>query len=158
MDWKTFVSGLLGALIGAGAVVAASWFSYASKDEELRVHLVEIAIGILRAEPKEDVASARDWAMDAVDKYSGLRHFTPEERAALTHKPLGGAFPADPGVSPEWKKAFEEFGKDKFLLIPPEGFGKDGFVIGPPKEAGKDWPLFVPKAPLFPKDLTEPRK
>jgi hypothetical protein len=42
------------------AAVATGWFSFASKDEELRVHLVEIAIGILRADPKEDVAPARD--------------------------------------------------------------------------------------------------
>ena len=36
--------------------------------------------------------------MGAIDKYSGLRPFTREERAALLHKPIGGALPLPPGV------------------------------------------------------------
>jgi hypothetical protein len=71
------------------AAVARGWFSFASNDEELRVHIVEIAIGILRADPKEDVSPARAWAMDGIDKYSGLRPFTADERDALLHKPIG---------------------------------------------------------------------
>jgi hypothetical protein len=47
--------------------------SFASKDEELRVHLVEIAIGILRAAPKEDVTPARGWAIDVIEKNSGVQ-------------------------------------------------------------------------------------
>jgi hypothetical protein len=105
MDWKTFVAGLLGAIVGAAGIVAASWFSFASKDEELRVHLVEIAMGILRADPtKEDVAPAREWAMDAIDHYSGLRKFTAEERAALTHKPIGFADTGYEKYFGAWKK------------------------------------------------------
>jgi hypothetical protein len=87
------------AVIALAGVIATALFAYASKDEELQVHLVEIAVGILRADPKEDVAPARNWAMDAIDKYSGLRHFTTEERAALLHKPIGGEWsPAMGGV------------------------------------------------------------
>jgi hypothetical protein len=91
-DWlKVAIGAAIGGVLALIAAVATGWFSFASKDEKLRVHLVEIAIGILRADPsKEDVAAARDWAMDAIDQYSGLRHFTPDERAALTHKPIGG--------------------------------------------------------------------
>ena len=170
MDWKTFVSGLLGALIGAVAVVAASWFSFASKDEELRVHLVEIAIGILRADPKEDVSPARGWAMDAIDKYSGLRPFTADERAALLHKPIGGALPADAGL-PEWKRTFKGYGRDGFIIVPPEEL-PDGSTIVPPGFR-KDWfkqpqdgadavpnkllPFAVPNK-LQPKDLSGPQK
>ena len=95
------------AVLALAGVLATALSAYASKDEELKVHLVEIAIGILRADPtKEDVAPARAWAMDAIDKYSGLRPFTADERAALLHKPIGGA-PADSGLSPEWKKTFK---------------------------------------------------
>jgi hypothetical protein len=48
---------LLGALGGFGGAVATGWFAYASKNEELQVRRVEIAMGILRADPsKEDVA------------------------------------------------------------------------------------------------------
>lgn len=148
----------------------------ASKDEELKVHLVKIAIGILRADPtKEDVAPARAWAMDAINKYSGLRPFTDDERAALLHKPIGGAPPAD---SLERKSLFEGYGKDGFVIIPPEelpdgstivppGFRKDWFVTKEPKdgsgvitkklekELGKDGVGVLPMAP-FHKDATEP--
>ena len=77
----------VGALALMGAL-ATGWFSLASKDQELRVHLVEIAIGILRADPKEDVAPARQWAIDVIERDSGVR-FTPEDRAALLHKAVG---------------------------------------------------------------------
>jgi hypothetical protein len=90
------VAGL--ALAGA---VATGWFGFASKDQELRVHLVEIAIGILRADPsKEDVAPARQWAIDIIERDSGVK-FTPEDRAALLHKAVktidygGGGFDGD---------------------------------------------------------------
>jgi hypothetical protein len=82
------VIALVSAAIAGAASFGAGYLAFASKDQELKVHLVEIAIGILRADPKEDVAPARGWAMDAIDKDSGLRPFTAEERAALLHKPL----------------------------------------------------------------------
>jgi hypothetical protein len=107
------------AVLALAGVIATAWSAYASKDEELKVHLVEIAMGILRADPaKEDVAPARARAMDAIDKYSGLRPFTADERAALLHKPIGGALPADAGL-PEWKKTFKGYGRDGFIIIPP---------------------------------------
>lgn len=100
-DWiKAIIGGAVGAAVGGVltviAAVATGWFGYASKDEELRVHLVEIAVGILRADPtKEDVAPARDWAMDAINKYSGLRPFTAEEREALRGKPIDTGYYTD---------------------------------------------------------------
>jgi hypothetical protein len=57
------------------------------EDKELRVHLVEIAIGILRADPKEDVTPARAWAIDVIERNSGVL-FTSEDRVALLHKPV----------------------------------------------------------------------
>ena len=42
-----------------GSSFGAGCLTFASKDQELKVHLVEIAIGILRADPKEDVTPAR---------------------------------------------------------------------------------------------------
>jgi hypothetical protein len=78
---------LVGALAGFGGAYATGYFSLASKNEELHVHLVEIAIGILRADPKEGVAPARDWAIKIIEKNSG-ENFSPEDRAALLHKPI----------------------------------------------------------------------
>jgi hypothetical protein len=80
---------VLSALIGAGATLGVAYFTFASKDQELKVHLVEIAIGILRADPKEDVTPARGWALDVIEKNSGVP-FTPQDREALLHKPLSG--------------------------------------------------------------------
>ena len=77
----------LSALIGAGATLGVAYFTFASKDQELKVHLVEIAVSILRADPKEDVANARGWALDIIDKNSGVP-FSAQDREALLHKPL----------------------------------------------------------------------
>jgi hypothetical protein len=175
-DWlKVSIAAAVGGVLALVAAVATGLISSASKDEELKVHLVEIAMGILRADPtKEDVAGARGWAMDAIDKYSGLRPFTAAERDALTHKPIGGVPLAGAALSSEEKKTlFEGYGRDGFVFIPPKeredgaiivpkGFGKDWFVVPkdgsgvlPPKELGKDGSVIVPKIP-FSKDTTEP--
>jgi hypothetical protein len=82
------VAGIVGVLAGA---IVTGWFTYASKDEELRVHLVEIAIGILRADPKEDVAPARNWAISVIEENSKVK-FDALDRAALLHKPISFAW------------------------------------------------------------------
>ncbi len=77
---------LIATLVGAGATIATGYFGYASKDEELRVHLVEIAIGILSADPsKTDLTPARSWAMDIIDQKSGIK-FSDENHKALLHQ------------------------------------------------------------------------
>jgi hypothetical protein len=76
------------ALIGAGATLGVAYFTFASKDQELKVHLVEIAVSILRADPKEDVTPARGWALDVIEKNSGVP-FSAQDRESLLHKPLG---------------------------------------------------------------------
>jgi hypothetical protein len=83
MDWKTFVAGVLGAVVGGVGIVATGWFSFASKDEELRVHLVEIAIGILRADPaKEDVLQQElgQWTPSTSTLACGLSQMKSERR------------------------------------------------------------------------------
>jgi hypothetical protein len=53
---------VLSAAIAGTASFGAGYLAFASKDQELKVHLVEIAIGILRADPtKEDVTPALSW-------------------------------------------------------------------------------------------------
>lgn len=49
---------------------------------------MEIAIGILRADPKEDVTPpARGWAVDIIEKNSDVP-FSQQDREALLRKPL----------------------------------------------------------------------
>ena len=81
------VIALASALIGGVASGVGNYFTFESKDQELKVHLVEIAIGILRADPREDVGNARGWALDVIEKNSGVP-FSKEDREALLHKPL----------------------------------------------------------------------
>lgn len=71
-----------------GAVVSA-WFPYLNRDRELNIRLVEIGIGILRSDPeKSGVSAARQWAIDIIERSSGLA-FKPEDRAELLNRPLG---------------------------------------------------------------------
>jgi hypothetical protein len=86
------VVGIVGALGVVGAASATGYYGFASKDEELRVHLVELAIGILRADPKEGVAPARACAIEVIEKNSGIP-FDKNDRDVLLSKPI---------VSKEW--------------------------------------------------------
>ena len=81
------VVGAVAAVVGSVATIATGYFTFASKDQELRVRLIEIGISILRADPKEDVAPARAWAIDVIEQKSGVT-FNKEDRAALLHKPI----------------------------------------------------------------------
>jgi hypothetical protein len=81
---------LIGGLAGFGGAWITGYFSLASKDEELRVRLVEIAISILEADPsKTDLTPARGWAMDVIDQKSGVK-FSDADRAALLKKRILG--------------------------------------------------------------------
>jgi hypothetical protein len=84
---SALVVSIVVAAIAGAASYGAAYLTFASKDQELKVHLVEIAISILRADPKEDVTPARGWALDIIDKNSGVP-FSNEDREALLHKPL----------------------------------------------------------------------
>jgi hypothetical protein len=50
--------------------------------------MVRVGVGILSADPsKSDVAPARQWAIDLVEKHSG-QPFNEQDRANLLHHPL----------------------------------------------------------------------
>jgi hypothetical protein len=95
-DWlKVLIAAAVGGVLALIAAVATGWFGYASKDEELRVHLVEIAIRILRADPaKEDVAPAREWAMELSTSTlaCGLSRPKSGRRFAQAYRPRGFTF------------------------------------------------------------------
>jgi hypothetical protein len=56
----------LRALIAGAVGFATGYFSFASRDQELRVHLIDTAVSILRTDPKEDVEPARSWAIEII--------------------------------------------------------------------------------------------
>jgi hypothetical protein len=76
---------VLSAAIAGAASFGAGYLAFASKDQELKVHLVEIAIGILRADPKEDVTPARGWALDVIEKNSGVPFRKTERLCCTSH-------------------------------------------------------------------------
>jgi hypothetical protein len=86
----TAIATVIGAVLTLVGVYLTGWFAYASKDEELRSHLVEVALGILREDPKgesDDMKKVRVWAIKLIARNSGVE-FPKEAVTALTDSPL----------------------------------------------------------------------
>lgn len=70
-----------------GSVVSA-FYTYANRNRELDIKLVEIGIGILHADPKgADLSPARAWAIQVIEDNSKVK-FTDADRKSLLQKPL----------------------------------------------------------------------
>jgi hypothetical protein len=76
----------------------------------MNVKMVEIGIGILRTEAKDNNAVMRSWAIDSIERSTG-RKFTDEQRAALLNK----ALPIAAALGPEATKAIIQQTLDRFL-------------------------------------------
>jgi hypothetical protein len=132
-DWaKVTIGGVIGALGVAGAGWATGYYSLASKNEELHVHLVEIAFGILEADPKQGVGPARGWAIDVIERNSGVK-FSDADREALLSKPIVSKKLEDwklyyPPMVGDWKQFLKDH--DEF-----SGFKdyKEPETVEPPK-------------------------
>jgi hypothetical protein len=64
--------------------------SVSMKDRDVRLRTVELAIGILREDPKttnRETKALRQWAMDVIDSYSGIP-LPPEARSELQKEPI----------------------------------------------------------------------
>jgi hypothetical protein len=73
------------ALIGS---IASGFYAFKNRNRELDIKLVEIGIGILRADPKEtQVKAARGWAVQVIENYSHVK-FSEADKATLLNKPL----------------------------------------------------------------------
>ena len=79
--------GFFGVVLTALGALGGSWIALLTKDHELKIRLVEIGIGILRADPKEKITPARGWAIRVIQSNSG-ENFTPDEMQALLDQPL----------------------------------------------------------------------
>lgn len=73
---------LVSAALGASAVVVAAEYNLTGTGRQMDVKMVEIAVGILSKEPKDNIAPAREWAVDVIDHYAQVP-LTPEARSAL---------------------------------------------------------------------------
>jgi opacity protein-like surface antigen len=88
MDFSSTDRTALYALVGVGltaggAFLGSQWSAKSAFDGQM----VQIGVSILSADPKADVAPARDWAIRLVEGHSGEK-FTSAERDSLLHHPL----------------------------------------------------------------------
>lgn len=66
----------------------SAFYTYANRNRELDIKLVEIGIGILRADPKETgLTAARAWALRVIEDNSKVK-FTDADRQTLLQRPL----------------------------------------------------------------------
>jgi hypothetical protein len=76
----------------AALCIAAAAISYIvrSATEERNARLVEIGVGVLRADPAKEghIRAAREWAMDLIDQNAGGLKFSQEARSELGSKKL----------------------------------------------------------------------
>jgi hypothetical protein len=75
-----FLSAVVGALI-SGA------FNYLDHQRDLDAKMIELSIGILRAEPNPDTTPLREWAIDVMEKRARFS-FSMDQRTTLLKKPL----------------------------------------------------------------------
>jgi hypothetical protein len=74
------VSAVVGALINSG-------FGYLSHKGDVDARMIELSIGILRAEPTKESASLRDWAIQVINDRSDVK-FDDAQKEALRKKEL----------------------------------------------------------------------
>ena len=69
---------------------AAVWFSFVVWQGNTNARLVEIGVGVLRADPKKDESAriAREWAIDLIEANSGSAKFSGEARRKLLDNAL----------------------------------------------------------------------
>lgn len=86
----TAIASVIGGVLTLVGVYLTGWFAYSAKDEELRYHLVEVALGILNVDPKDESdeqKQIRGWAIELIGLDSGVKF--PEKAAqALKDHPL----------------------------------------------------------------------
>jgi hypothetical protein len=69
--------------VALAGTLASAYFQYSASERASDVRMVEIGIGILRAPVSEDIAVIRGWALDLIEKSSGLKFDSNQRRALL---------------------------------------------------------------------------
>jgi hypothetical protein len=63
------------------------WFNYVSHQGDIDAKMIELSVGILRAEPTPETIPLREWAIDVIDKRAKFS-FNAAQRAALLKREL----------------------------------------------------------------------
>ena len=65
---RDIILALGSAAIGAFSSLAVAGFGFVNKDRELDIQMLNIALGILREDPKQSkISAAREWAIDVIN-------------------------------------------------------------------------------------------
>jgi hypothetical protein len=88
--------GLLLALVAAGGVVVGAVVTgavnYLGHQHDLDAKMIELSVGILRAEPTPETAPLREWAIDVIDKRARFSFDAAQRKALLQEQlPFGGS-------------------------------------------------------------------
>lgn len=82
--WWVAFAGVMGAVVGAAIT---GGFNYLGHQGDLNAKMIELSIGILRAEPTPETTALREWALDVLDK-RGPFSFSAVQRAVILKQPL----------------------------------------------------------------------
>jgi hypothetical protein len=89
------------------------------KSRELDIHMVEIALSLVKPDPNEDKTKigAREWAIDVMERFSGIK-FSPAARKSIieTAVPVEGLVKGATGTAPGLP-FLEPFGRDEFVML-----------------------------------------
>ncbi len=87
---------LVTALIAAGAAlvtgVLGAVLGYMSNNRQMDVKMVEIAVGILGQEPKDNIAPAREWAVDVIEHYAEVKPSAAVRAALVNNKVVRNSY------------------------------------------------------------------
>ncbi|MGA3302730.1 MAG: hypothetical protein ABSC72_05515 [Methylovirgula sp.] len=84
----------------------ATFINWQSHSEEQKLKYIQLGIGILRADPKdENAAKIRDWAFRVVSSYSPVK-FTKEEEEQILHKQIKAVSAYDSTYTPSFDRDF----------------------------------------------------
>jgi hypothetical protein len=85
----TEVISVIVASIACLGAVASAYYTYANRNRELDIKLVEMGIGILRADPNEgQTRDVREWAIKIIETYSH-ESFSEQAKQRLLQNRLG---------------------------------------------------------------------
>lgn len=98
--WFLAVKGLAAILVPAAVTLVGYLYTSALKDREVQAHYVDLSLAILQQKPDSSTGHLRDWAIDVVDRYSGV-HLSRDARAdirdSLTLPKVSPAISPPPG-------------------------------------------------------------
>jgi hypothetical protein len=102
------VVGAIGVVLGA---IISGNYSLLGHQSDVDAKMIELAVGILRAEPTPETTPLREWAIEVIDKRAQFR-FNASQRALLLKKelPFTGGFSSG-------------FGSGVFSPVPPPPTG-----------------------------------